>query len=316
MSREQRRVDRKSQTRGGTTISRKTPVRAGGGGPPWLPIGIGAGVIVVVALIAYLIISTGGKGASTSKAAEAAADDSSGIPGTYAPDQGRDHLSYPFSVASQRTPIPFCAGVVWSGAPGGQAAGTPGATTPASGTAAATTPAAATPQPSGTPAASATSGSAGTPNATPTVDKTCRNSNPPSSGPHYNTQNNVDLGNGVSIQHIPADPDVYPDDVVIPRDSIPHILEHAGVYVGWNCADGDSACTGAVQKMKDVVNSRINVNHNRIVMAHDPDLVPGFIGMSSWTRWEQFKYQDYDKDSFTRFLSKNSCRVDWEGFCN
>jgi len=316
MSREQRRVDRKSQSRGGGSISRKTPVRAGGGGPPWLPIGIGAGVIVVVALLAYLIFSTGGGGAGTSKAAEAAADTSSSIPGTFAPDQGRDHLSYPFSIASQRTPIPFCPGVKWSGAPDGQPAGTPGATTPSSGTPDAGTPAAdQTPQPSGTPAAGSTSADAGTPNATATVDKSCRNSNPPSSGPHYNTQNNVDVGNGAILQHIPADPDVYPDDIIIPRDSIPHILEHAGVYVGWNCKDGDSACSEAVQKMKDVVNSRIDVNHNRVVMAHDPDLAEGVIGMSSWTRWEQFNYQDYDKDSFVKFISKNSCRVDWEGYC-
>lgn len=309
MSREQRRVDRKSQARGGTTISRKTPVRApGSGGPPWVPIGIGAGVIVLVGLLAFLIWSRSGSSASASNAEKAAEDQSSSIPGTWAPNQGRDHLSYTFSAASQRTPIPFCPGVKWSGAPDGQpaAATTPGAETPA---------ASGTPQPSGTPAAGETPSNATTPNATPTVDKSCRNSNPPSSGPHYNTQNNVDLGNGAILQHIPADPDVYPDDIVIPRDSIPHILEHAGVFVGWNCADGDSACTDAVQKMKDVVNSRIDVNHNRVVMARDPDMAPGVIGMASWQCWEQFKYQDYNKDNFTKFISKNSCRVDWEGFC-
>ncbi len=305
MSRDQRRVDRKSQKRGrSAAISRKTPVRAGGRGVPWLPIGIGGGVVVVVALIAYLIVSSG-SGSSLSGPAAAAADTSSSIPGTFAPDQGRDHLPYSYSAASQRTPIPFCPGVVWSGAPNGQPGATSAAGTPAANS---------TPQPVQTPAAGTTA-AATAPATTPTVTTSCRDSNPPSSGPHYNTQNNVDLGNGLILPHIPPDPNVYPDDVVIPRDAIPHILEHAGVFVGWNCKSGDTACMDVVKEIKSVVNSRIDVNKNRVVMAHDPDLVEGTIGMSSWTRWEQFSYKDYKQSNLVAFISKNSCRVDWEGFC-
>ncbi|MHB8377206.1 MAG: hypothetical protein ACYDEB_09665 [Dehalococcoidia bacterium] len=306
MSRDQRRGDRKSQPRGkGAAISRKTPVRAGGRGVPWLPIGIAGSLVAAVALIAYLIVSSG-SGASLSGPAKAAADTSSGIPGTFAPDQGRDHLPYAFSAASQRTPIPFCPGVVWSGAPNGQPASTPaGGGTPA---------ADATPQPAQTPAAGTTAATTA-PDVTPTVTTSCRDSNPPSSGPHYNVQNGVDLGGGLILPHIPPDPNVYPDDVVIPRDAIPHILEHAGVFLGWNCKSGDTACTDVVTQIKAVVNSRIDVNHDRVVMAHDPDLVEGTIGMSSWTRWEQFSYKDYKKATVVAFISKNSCRVDWEGFC-
>jgi len=59
----------------------------------------------------------------------------------------------------------------------------------------------------------------------------CYLSNLPSSGEHLGVQRNVDLGGGLMI-NIPPDPDVYPHDIEIPRDSIPHILEHAGVFVG------------------------------------------------------------------------------------
>ena len=39
--------------------------------------------------------------------------------------------------------------------------------------------------------------------------------------------------------NIPPDPGVY--DFAIPRESIPHIEEHAGVYVGYHCV-GDAVC--------------------------------------------------------------------------
>jgi hypothetical protein len=309
MSREQRRVDRKSQRGGASpTSSRKTPIKAAGGGPPWTPILAAVGVLVVIGLLVYLIVARGG-GASTSEAAKAAADQSSDIPGTFVPDQGRQHLSYTYSIASQRTPIPFCPGVKWSGAPNGQPSAAADSGTPASGTPAAAT---STPVPAQTPAGATPDN--GTPNTTPTVPTDCRNSNPPSSGQHYNVQNNVDIGNGNQI-NIPADISVYPPDVEIPRDSIPHILEHAGVFVGWNCAKGDQACLDVEKQIEKVVNDRIDVNKNRVVMAHDNDLVPGTIGMASWTRVLDFDYKDYKKSTVTDFIGKNSCRVDWEGFC-
>ena len=87
------------------------------------------------------------------------------------------------------------------------------------------------------------------------------------------------------------------------------------MYVGWNCAKGDQACLDVEKKLESVVNDRIDINHNRVVMAHDNDLVPGTIGLSSWTRVYTFNYKDYNKGKVTDFIGTNSCRVDWEGFC-
>ena len=142
----------------------------------------------------------------------------------------------------------------------------------------------------------------------------CHNSNPPSSGQHLNVQRNVDIGGGITI-NIPADPDVYPDDVDMPRDAIPHILEHAGVFIGWNCGAGDQACIDVVATMKRLVNDRIDTHDERIVMAHDRDLLEGTIGMAAWTRVENFGYGDYSDERVSRFTSKLSCRFDPEGFC-
>ena len=173
-----------------------------------------------------------------------------------------------------------------------------------------------TPAPSATPTAG-TPQATGTINTTPTVPTDCHTSNPPSSGEHLNVQRNVDVGGG-NIMNIPADPDVYPDDVEVPRDAIAHILEHAGVFIGWNCANGDTACTAAVQKMKDLANDRIDNHDNRVVLAHDNDLPLGTIGMASWTRVLTFQATDFDnqKNAATTFISVNSCRFDPEGFCH
>ncbi|HYM14832.1 MAG TPA: hypothetical protein VEZ14_04685 [Dehalococcoidia bacterium] len=308
MSREQRRTDRKSQARGGGGgggPSRRTPVKVGGGSRfPILPVAIAGGIIIVVGVIAYLV-SQAGSSVNVSAAQQAASDSSSSIPGTYvaapAPPQDRAHFPFPFTLTE--TPMPFCTGVKWSGAPNGQ----PSPTAAASETA--------TPVPTGSVVAAATDSHGNVPIVTPGAG-TCRNSNPPSSGEHLNVQNNVDVGGGNLIK-IPPDPDVYPPDVVIPRDAIPHILEHAGVFVGYNCASGDTACADVVKQLTDIVNARINRNDNtsRIVMARDPDLVVGTIGMSSWTRVLDMRYQDFNKKTVDDFLAKNSCRVDFEGFC-
>jgi hypothetical protein len=304
MSREQRRIDRKAQARGGGAgggSSRRTPVKVGGGSRiPTVPLAIAGGIVVVVALIAYLVLQADNS-PNVDAATKASQDSSASIPGTYVPDQGRAHFPFPFSLTE--TPLPFCPGVKWSGAPEGQPTFTAVAGTPTN------TP---TPGPSPTPPPS---GHGNVALATVGAGD-CRASNPPSSGKHLNVQSNVDVGGGNLIK-IPADPDVYPPDVVIPRDSIPHILEHAGVFVGYNCADGDSACQDVVQQLTDVVNARIDRNDHssRVVMARDPDLVVGTIGMASWTRVLTMTYQDFNKNTVDDFIAKNSCRVDWEGFC-
>ena len=142
----------------------------------------------------------------------------------------------------------------------------------------------------------------------------CYESNPPSSGRHLGVQRNVDIGGG-RIINLPPDPDVYPADIEIPRDAIPHILEHAGVFVGYHCDDGDSACEDVVQQLADVVNERLDENGDRVVMARDTDLPVGEIGLAAWTRVLNLRYEDYDEDAIVEFIATHSCRFDPEGFC-
>src|SRR5438477_6767282 len=194
MSRQQRRIDRKSQPRAAAPVTRRTPVRAAGGRQiPWLPIGIAGGVVAVVALLAYLILQSG-SGTNTNGAVKAAADESSSIPGTFVPDQGRGHLSGGYTPG--RPPMPFCPGVARSASADAAPSTTPGAST---------TPATSTPVPSSTPTTNPTQGNS-TPNGTPTVPTDCRLANPPTSGKHLNVQQNVDVGGGNRIK-IPPEPD-------------------------------------------------------------------------------------------------------------
>jgi hypothetical protein len=336
MSREQRRNDRKQQPRGagagasGAPPSRRTPVKVAGGSKfPSLPLAIAGGIVLVAALIAYLIWQSNQTTNAQTAWEKAAADRSTSLPGTYVEDQGRGH--YPGGLSGSQV-IPFCTGVPESdlakersGKPYAPLGTTPGAapTTSGTGTAAATaTPTDVPHGPTLTPTKDAAeltaSAGSGTPaeNATPTIPTDCHLSNPPSSGEHLNVQRNIDIGGG-NIINIPADPDVYPDDIELPRESIAHILEHAGVFIGWNCADGDTACMDAVQKLKDLVNDRIDNHDDRAVMARDADLPIGTIGLSSWTRVRNLPATDYDakKGEIADFISTHSCRYDPEGFC-
>ncbi len=326
MSREQRRMDRRQQRGAAATgaggpppPSRRTPVKvAGGSRLPTMPLAIGGFVLVLIGLIAYLIWQANSGGGGLSAPDKARLDRSTSIPGLYVEDQGRGHFT---GGLNGHVTQPFCDGVEQSDLAkqrSGQAFGTlstPGANSTGTTTA---------PTATSTPLASPTSGSgtaqsSGTAdaNATPTVPTGCHLSNPPSSGQHLNVQHNVDVGNGVLV-NIPPDPDVYPDDVEIPRDGIAHIEEHAGVFIGWNCADGDQACTGVVDQLKSVVNDRIDNHSDRAVMAHDLDLPLGTIGLASWTRVLDFATTDWDanKSKASDFIGTNSCRFDPEGFCH
>jgi hypothetical protein len=291
-------------------VNRRTPVRApGAGGPPWTLIGMFGGIVAVVLLIAYLIYSstTGSEGLSAAEKAEQ--DASTDLPGSFFPTQGRTHFNYTYS--PEREPRAFCEGVASADNPNPAASGTPAASV--------------TPAEAGTPAATATTDAAPTPtiidhtqtgNVDPAegVPTDCYATNPPSSGNHLPSQRNVDLGNGARI-NIPPDPDVYPEDIFIPREAIPHILEHAGVFVGYHCADGDTACAEVVEEVKDVVNDRIDNHNDRVIMANDPDLPPGTFGVSSWTRVMNFAYGEYDEDALEDFIGTHACRFDPEGFC-
>jgi hypothetical protein len=218
---------------------------------------------------------------------------------------------------------PFCDGVTQSDLArqphiGGQPVPTldPNATPAGTSTTAATNTPAATPTPvvTGTGTTSSGTASGGSPQATPTVPSDCFTTNPPSSGQHIGVVRNIDIGGGV-LTNIPPDPNVYDPDIEIPRDGIPHILEHAGVFVGYNCEEGDQACQDVIDRLTDLVNERIDINDDRVVMAHDTDLPPGTIGLSGWTRVLNMRYQDYDEDAVRDFIGTHSCRFDPENFC-
>lgn len=273
------------------------------------------GVFAIVGLIAYLVIqSMSDDGTNEDPNVREEQNSSADLPGEWFPSQGRGHFTYQFSL--ERTPTPFCEGVEVSQR-AADAAGTT-STAIATGTTAAATPTAAPATPTtdaGTSTAStpAPTSASGTPEATPTVPTNCYNSNPPSSGRHLGVQRNVDVGGGVVI-NIPPDPNVYPSDIKIPREAIPHALEHAGIYLAYNC-DDDSACEEVVAEMERVANDRIDNHDDRVIMAADYDLPEGYIGLSSWSRVDLFPYADYTNERAEDFISTHACRIDWEGFC-
>jgi hypothetical protein len=324
MSREQRRLDRRQQSRqqkaAGGTPSRRTPVKVQTGSRlPVIPLAVVAGVLVVLGLLAYLIVQSTQEGEALSAAERAERDDSPDLPGTFVPSQGRGHFPGGFE---GHVVTPFCQGVEQSEAArersgtilsadpdiaGTRPQGTPTATWTPLG-------ASGTPDPNATPSSTPEDGSGG--HGAGTASEDCYASNPPSSGSHLGVQRNIDIGGGKLI-NLPPDPDVYPDDVEIPRDAIPHILEHAGVFVGWNCADSDTACMEAVERLKDLVNDRIDNHDDRVVMAKDTDLPEGTIGLSAWTRVLNLPASEFEErqDEVEDFIGTHSCRFDPENFC-
>lgn len=296
MSRDQRRLDRGSDAR-----KTRTPVRPkvrSGLRIPLAPIAAVGGIAAAVLLIAYLILQSNSPAEDSGAVPKAALDDSPDIPGNYAPWQGVQHLSQKMD-AGYKPIMPYCDGVEHSGIRDVSA----GSPTPA-GTS--------TPVPS-TAQASATAGG-GTPGSSATPQSDCYNSNPPSSGPHFGVQRRAEIAPGI-FANIPPDPDVYPHDVDMPREAVAHIAEHSGVFVGFNCLDGDTACLAVVAKVEDIVNNRIDNHDDRVTMMYFSDLPEGELGLSSITRWDRFRYTDFDRDRVTRFIAKNSCRYNMEGFC-
>ena len=140
------------------------------------------------------------------------------------------------------------------------------------------------------------------------VSNTCYASNPPTSGLHLPVQQHVLLADGNGID-IPPNRGIY--DFPIPREAIPHIEEHAGVYVGYNCDDG---CGDALDRAKSVVAQELSIG-GRIVMSPDPDLDAGVIAAVSWTRIDSFDATDYTDARLRSFIKAHNCRFDPEGFC-
>jgi hypothetical protein len=140
------------------------------------------------------------------------------------------------------------------------------------------------------------------------ISDDCYASNPPTSGRHLPVARNV-VVNGVTM-NLPPDPNIY--DVEIPRESIPHIQERAGVFVGYRCSS--AACDAAVEKLRAVVRVQLD-RGERVVMAPDSDLEDETIALASWTRIDKFLADDYSEGRVRAFIEAHSCRFDPEGFC-
>ncbi len=141
------------------------------------------------------------------------------------------------------------------------------------------------------------------------IEANCYASNPPTSGYHLPVQGTVKLEDGHRLK-IPPDPDIY--DFAVPREAIPHIQEHAGVYVGYNCASDD--CASTVERLKDLVAQELSLGA-KVVMSPDPDLDDDTIGLASWTRVDTFAAADYSDERARDFIKAHSCRFDPERFC-
>jgi hypothetical protein len=141
------------------------------------------------------------------------------------------------------------------------------------------------------------------------VSNTCYASNPPTSGLHIGVQRGVRLESGDTI-NIPPDPNIY--DFEIPREAIPHIQEHAGVFVGYNCES--AACDDVIGEIEALVRQELSLGA-RVVMAPDSDLAPDVVALASWTRIDSFDAGEFSDDRVRTFIKAHSCRFDPEGFC-
>jgi hypothetical protein len=141
------------------------------------------------------------------------------------------------------------------------------------------------------------------------VHDNCYASNPPTSGLHLPVQGTVQLPDGGRMK-LPPDPGVY--DTPVPREAIPHIEEHGGVYAGYNCAS--SECESAAAALRTVVEQQ-NALGWRVVLSPDPDLPSDTLALAAWTRVDSFAAEDYSDERATRFIRAHSCRFDPEQFC-
>ncbi len=140
------------------------------------------------------------------------------------------------------------------------------------------------------------------------VSNNCYASNPPTSGLHLPVQQHVVLTDRNEID-IPPIPDIY--NFPIPREAIPHLEEHGGVYVGYNC---DNRCGDALAEAKSVVAQELSIGE-RVVMSPDVDLEPGVIAAVSWTRIDSMQAADYSDGRLRAFIKAHSCRFDPEALC-
>lgn len=140
------------------------------------------------------------------------------------------------------------------------------------------------------------------------VTDLCYASNPPTSGTHLPVQR-IRLSDG-RLLNLPPDPGVY--NFVVPREAIPHIEEHAGVYAGYSCAS--SRCSAAVERLVALAKEQISIGA-RVIVSPDPDLADNTIALVAWTRIDSFPAADYSDERARAFIKAHSCRFDPEGKC-
>lgn len=137
----------------------------------------------------------------------------------------------------------------------------------------------------------------------------CYASNPPTSGLHLPVERNVVLSSG-DVVNIPPDPGIY--DFEVPRESIPHLQEHAGVFVAYRCVS--AGCRDVLQRLEALVAQELALGA-RVVLAPSSDLDEDTIALASWTRTDAFPATEYSDERTRAFIKAHSCRFDPEGFC-
>jgi hypothetical protein len=142
------------------------------------------------------------------------------------------------------------------------------------------------------------------------IDENCYASNPPTSGRHIGVLNGVRLPGGQTVR-IPPDPGIY--GYAFPKEAIPHIEEHAGVFVGYDCVS--AGCEEVVDVIRIIVEERL-AEGDRLVMAPYADLPDERIGLAAWTRYTVFTPTEFNEDRIREFIATHSCRVDYENLCN
>jgi hypothetical protein len=133
-------------------------------------------------------------------------------------------------------------------------------------------------------------------------------SNPPTSGLHLPTAQSVAIDG--EIIRLPPDPGIY--DIEIPREAIPHLQEHAGVFVGYNCESTE--CFDAYERVRAVVAGELR-SGARVILAPSSDLLSDTIALAAWTRVDVMPAADYEDARARDFIETHSCRFDPEGFC-
>jgi hypothetical protein len=160
----------------------------------------------------------------------------------------------------------------------------------------------------------------------------------PLPGVKLRSQGNVHVNPGdTHVAYITDPPASGPHFPVVPQrgtystpfitEYLPHFLEHGGVEVLYN----SSASPEVVKKLTDVVNSELDKNPGRVVLAPRPDM-PCQVSLTSWQRIMTFGTgacvnqpgslgHDFDpkasKDvaKLKEFVERNQCQYDPEGFC-